>query len=156
MASPDLVIAASDTAVPSTTPNDASNAAQATAQASAQAPAQDDSPEAKMSRRYPQKIRVGDLVGREVISDAYDILGRVVQVVRSPAGKIKLIVSYSRWFGWFSRPVAVPIELVGALGRQVGSIDMEPEEYRAAPTWIAGTDRPIPDNDIILIAIAKR
>ena len=32
----------------------------------AAAPAQDDSPEAKMNRRFPQKVRVGDLIGLPV------------------------------------------------------------------------------------------
>jgi hypothetical protein len=36
----------------------------------------------------------------------------VWQVVQAPTGKIQLIVSYSPWFGWSGRPVAVPIEAV--------------------------------------------
>jgi hypothetical protein len=120
------------------------------------APAADNSPEARMARRFPQKVRVGDLIGREVVSDDYDVLGPVTRVVRTPTGKIRLIVAYSRWFGLFSRPVAVPIELVGALGKQVGSIDMRPEEYRAAPTWVASNETSLADDEIILIAIAKR
>jgi hypothetical protein len=30
-------------------------------------------------------------------------LGYVHQVVRTPEGKIELIVSYSRWWGWFGQ-----------------------------------------------------
>ncbi len=118
--------------------------------------AEDESPEAKMNRRFPQKVRVGDLIGLPVLDDGDVTLGHVTELVRSPEGKIKLIVSYSRWFGWFGRPVAVPIEVVAILAKQIASVDMEPPEYEKAPTWTAGTDRRIPNDDIIRIAITRR
>ena len=76
--------------------------------------------------------------------------------MRTPEGKIKLIVSYSKWFGWFGRPVAVPLEVVAILGRQIASLDMPPAEYAAAPTWTEVRDVAIPDNDIIRIALTRR
>src|SRR6266852_2648380 len=96
-------------------------------------PAKDDSPEAKMSRRFPQKVRVGDLIGLPMLDDDDVTLGLVQKVVRTPEGKIKLIVSYSRWFGWFGRPVAVPIEAVAILAKQIASLEMQPDEYAKAP-----------------------
>jgi hypothetical protein len=122
----------------------------------AAARAQDDSPEAKMNRRFPQKVRVGDLIGLPVLDDNDVTLGLVQKVVRTPEGKIKLIVGYSKWFGWFGRPVAVPIEVVAILGRQIDSLDMQPEEYEKAPTWSQGKDETIPDNDTIRIALGRR
>ena len=119
-------------------------------------PAVDNSPEAIMSRRFPQKVRVGDLIGLPMLDDNDVTLGDVERVVRTPEGKIKLIVGYSKWFGWFGRPVAVPIEAVAILGRQIASLDMPPAEYAAAPTWTEGKDIPIPDNDTIRIAITRR
>ncbi len=115
-----------------------------------------DSPEAKMNRRFPQKVRVGDLIGLPVLDDNDVTLGYVKQVVRSPEGKIKLIVSYSRWFGWWGRPVAVPIEVVAILARQIASLDMSPQEYADAPTWVGSNDQQIPAGDIIRIAITRR
>jgi hypothetical protein len=128
----------------------------APAPAETAAPPQDESPEAKMARRFPQKIRTGDLVGLPVLDDNDVTLGHVREVVRDPQGKIRLIVGYSAWFGWFGRPVAVPIEVVAILGRQLASLDMQPEEYRRAPTWMAGGDQRIPDDEIIRIAITRR
>lgn len=122
----------------------------------AAAPAPDQSPEAKMNRRFPQKVRVGDLIGLPMLDDNDVTLGKVQKVVRTPEGKIKLIVSYSKWFGWFGRPVAVPIEVVAILARQIASLDMPPQEYEAAPTWTQGKDEAIPDNEIIRIAITRR
>jgi PRC-barrel domain len=116
----------------------------------------DDSPETKMARRFPQKVRVGDLIGLPVLDDDDVTLGRVQKVVRTPEGKIKLIVSYSKWFGWFGRPVAVPIEVVAILGRQIDSLDMAPKDYEAAPTWSLGQDQTIPDDEIIRIALGRR
>jgi hypothetical protein len=109
-----------------------------------------------MARRFPQKARVGDLIGLPMLDDNDVTLGRVIKVVRTTQGKIKLIVSYSKWFGWFGRPVAVPIEVVAILGRQIASLDMQPPEYAAAPTWSQGDDQTIPDDEIISIALTRR
>ena len=116
----------------------------------------DNSPEAIMNRRFPQKVKVGDLIGLPVLDDNDVTLGRVQRVVHTPEGKIKLIVGYSRWFGWFGRPVAVPIEVVAILARQIASLDMPPAEYEAAPTWTEGKDTPIPYSEIIHIAVTRR
>jgi hypothetical protein len=116
----------------------------------------DNSPEAGMNRRFPQKVRVGDLIGLPVLDDNDVTLGLVQKVVRTPKGKIKLIVSYSKWFGWFGRPVAVPIEVVAILGRQIDSLDMKPAEFENAPTWSQEDDQTLPDNETIRIALARR
>ena len=76
----------------------------------------------RMQRRFPQPVRVGDLVGLPVLDNNASTLGYVRQVVHTAAGKIELIVAYNKWFGWFgwfTRPVAVPIEVVGIEGRQL-------------------------------------
>jgi hypothetical protein len=108
----------------------------------------------RMNRRFPQPVRVGDLIGLPVLDDRSSTLGFVRQVVRTATGKIELIVSYSRWFGWFGRPVAVPIEAVGIEGRQVASLDMSRSEYAAAPAW-QGQDAALPDDASIRIALAR-
>jgi hypothetical protein len=119
-------------------------------------PMEGDSPEARMSRRFPQKIKVAALLDIPVIDDDRKVLGHVRQVLRTPQGKIILVVAYSRWFGLFPRQIAVPIERVGILGRQVGSIDMPEKDYIAAPTFTAGAETPIPPGETIRIALAKR
>jgi hypothetical protein len=109
----------------------------------------------RMNRRFPQPVRVGDLIGLPVLDDRSSTLGFVSQVVRTPAGKIELIVSYSRWFGWFGRPVAVPIEVVGIEGRQVASLDMPRGEYATAPTWQGQDATALPDDASVRIALAR-
>lgn len=112
--------------------------------------------EARMQMRFPQPVRVGDLIGLPVLDDGDSTLGRVREVVRDPQGKIKLIVSYSWWWGLGGRPVAVPLEVVGILGRQIAAIDMPRAEFAAAPTWTASPDRPIPPEETIRIAVTRR
>jgi hypothetical protein len=109
----------------------------------------------RMNKRFPQPVRVGFLVGLPVLDDSSSTLGYVRQVVRTPSGKIVLVVSYSRWFGWFGRPVAVPIEAVGIEGRQIASLDMPRNEYAAAPTWQGQDATVLPADATIRIALAR-
>ena len=67
-------------------------------------PVPTDTPEQKMQKRFPQPVRVGDLIGLPVLDDDDSTIGRVRQVVRTPEGKIKLIVSYGGWLGFGARP----------------------------------------------------
>jgi PRC-barrel domain len=109
-----------------------------------------------MQRRFPQPVRVGDLIGLPVLDDNDSTIGFVRQVVRTSEGKIKLIVSYSRWFGWFGQPVAVPIEAVIILGRQLASVDMAPSEYAAAPTWQEKDALILQNGETILVGLGRR
>jgi hypothetical protein len=106
-------------------------------------------------RRFPQPVRVGDLVGLPVLDLNSSTLGYVRKVVRTPQGKIELIVLYSRWWGWFGRPVAVPLEMVGIEGQQLVSLDMPPREYATAPTWQSDDVQPLPADTMIKIALAR-
>jgi hypothetical protein len=112
----------------------------------------------RMQRRYPQPVRVGDLVGLPMLDNNASTLGYVRQVVHTAAGKNELIVAYNKWFGWFgwfTRPVAVPIEVVGIEGRQLASLDMPGSEYATAPTWQNQDATPLPDDATIRIALAR-
>jgi hypothetical protein len=72
-------------------------------------------------------------------------------------GPCALVVSYSRWFGWFGfgRLVAVQIEAVGIEGRQIASLDMARDEYAKAPTWQPGGATPLPADATIRIALSR-
>jgi hypothetical protein len=109
----------------------------------------------RMLKRSPQPVRVGDLIGLPVLNENASTLGHVRQVVRTPRGDIELIVSYSRLWGWFGRPVAVPLEVVGIAGRQLVSLDMDPSEYANAPTWEAKDAISLPNDATIRIALAR-
>ncbi len=110
----------------------------------------------RMQRRFPQAVRVGDLIGLPVLDDDSRTLGHVRQVVRTPQGKIKLIVVYGGFLGFGTRQVAVPIEEVGIFGRQLASLDMPRQDYAAAPTWRDTGDVAVPNDDSIRVALARR
>jgi hypothetical protein len=121
--------------------------------------------EQKMQRRYPQPIRAGDLVGLPMLDWLDSTIGFIQQVVRTPAGKIQLIVLYRQRFGfirgggifdWGRRPVAVPLEAVAILARQVNALDMSRKEFDAAPTFDASQAAVVSANEMISIAIARR
>jgi hypothetical protein len=114
-------------------------------------------PEQRMQSRFPQPVRVGDLIGYPLLDDQARTLGHIEAIVRTGDGKIKLIVDYGGLFGisWGSHPVAVPIEVIGIAGRHVSSLDMSDAEFAAAPTWRDTGAQPLPDDTLIRIALAR-
>jgi hypothetical protein len=123
------------------------------------------SPEEQMRRRFPQAVKTGDLVGLPVLDDADSTIGFVSHVARTADGKIQLIVPYSPWLGWASflasprwgkRPVAVPIEKVAILGRQIAALEMAREDFDKAPTWTGASAERVPIDETIRIAITRR
>jgi hypothetical protein len=123
------------------------------------------SAEELMRRRHPQLVRVGDLIGLPVLDWSDSTIGFVARVVRTPEGKVQLIVPYSAWFGWarfaFSpawgkRLVPVPIEKVGILARQLAALEMSRADFDAAPTWAPSLAKDISPDESIRIAITRR
>jgi PRC-barrel domain len=114
------------------------------------------SPEQKMQRRYPQPVKVGDLIGLPMLDDDDRTLGHVSRVVRTLDGKIQLIVSYGGFLGWGQRPVAVPIEVVAIAGRQLAALDMSRAQFDAAPAWDDSQSRRLPPSDMIRIGLYRR
>ena len=118
-------------------------------------------PEQRMQKRFPQPVRIGDLIGLPLLDDDGSTIGYVSDVVRSSQGKIFLIVPYRArlgWsrIGWGKRAVAVPIEVVAINGRQLASVDMSREDFDAAPTWAPSQAQPIAPDEKTLIALGRR
>jgi hypothetical protein len=118
-------------------------------------------PEQMMRKRFPQPVRVGDLIGLPLLDEWDSTVGYVKNIIRSPAGHVFLIVPYSAHFGWVrvewgKRPVAVPIEVVGLLGRQIALLDLSREDLDEAPTWTKSQDKTIPPDETTLVALGRR
>ncbi|MBS0241463.1 MAG: PRC-barrel domain-containing protein [Proteobacteria bacterium] len=111
-------------------------------------------PEEKMRARYPQKVRVGHLIGQPIQDYEDRILGRVGDVMRTKTGKIVLVMRERGWF--HSRQLGVPIENVVSVGLHLNLIDAPREAVLTLPEWTAGDARPIDRDEIIRIAIGRR
>ena len=119
------------------------------------------SPQEKMNSRFPQPIRVGDLIGLPVLDEQDSTLGYVQAVVRTPAGGILLVVNYRAWLAWAPvdwgrRQVGVPLETVAILARQVAALDFSRAQFDAAPVFTAAHGTPLGANETIKIAITRR
>ena len=106
-------------------------------------------------KRFPQPARIGDLIGMAVLDLNSKTLGYVQKVVQTSTGQIEFIVGYSRWWGWFGRPIAVPLEALGIEGGHLVSLDMSPGEYDAAPTWHDTAATPLPADATVRVALSR-
>ena len=100
--------------------------------------------------------RAGDLVGLPMLDYADRTLGHVTGVERTAAGKIVLVMPYGGWFGRGGRPVAVPIETVAILGRQIAVLDVPREDFSKLPTWSGGDATQGGADETIRLAIHPR
>lgn len=112
-------------------------------------------PAERMARRFPQPVRVGDLVGWPLLDYDDVVLGHVRQVARTPDGATVLVCDVGGWFGG-SRQVAVPVEAVALIGRHVALLDLTPEELSERPTWSADGASIIAADTTIRLAISRR
>ena len=113
-------------------------------------------PEERMQRRYPQPVKVGDLIGLPLLDDHDRTLGRITAVVRTEGGKLLLIVPYGGTFGFGRRLVAVPIEVVAIAGRQLAALDMDRTAFDRAPSWNETRASALAASEIIRVALYKR
>ena len=88
--------------------------------------------------RFPQPVRVGDLVGRKLLApqENQPVLGRVLDVIRTEAG-LKLVVEVYRWpnVAIGGRAVAVPAEAIALLGEYVALVGLKPDQLGALPDF---------------------
>ena len=110
-----------------------------------------------MKRRWPQPVKAGFLIGLPILDHDDSTIGHVRKVVRTADGKILLIVASGRLARpWTKRLVAVPIETVAILGRQINALEMLPEDFDKAPTWNESGEQDIAADATIQIAITRR
>jgi acyl dehydratase len=62
--------------------------------------------------RFPQPVRVGDLLGRDVLQpvESRSLIGTVRQVARTPDGTLVVVVSLGSVLGFGGRRVAIPVD----------------------------------------------
>jgi hypothetical protein len=113
-------------------------------------------PEQKMAKRFPQPVRVSFLLGLPVLDENSSIMGHVYGVVRTPQGKLQLVMPIGGFLGFGARLVPIPIEIVGMLGAQVAVVDMPGDRFMSSPTWISSRAKPLDPSETIRVAITRR
>ena len=107
--------------------------------------------------RFPQPVRVGDLIGRDVLRpvESQDVLGRVHCVVRDANSQIMVVVDFGGILGLGSRPIAVPLDAMVLLGQDMEIVALTPEQLRQLPTFSPSGTSDVPDDAIVKVGLAK-
>jgi PRC-barrel domain len=107
--------------------------------------------------RFPQPVRVGDLVGRDVLRpvESQDVLGRVRRLVHDGNGQIMVVVDLGGFLGFGSRPIAVPVDAMVLLGEDVEIVAFTPEQLRQFPTFSPSGTSDVANDTIIKVGLAK-
>lgn len=115
------------------------------------------SPAERAARRFPQPVRVGDLIRRQLLRPVVqqDVLGRIAGVVRRPDGAVLLVVDAGGVLGFGTRPVVVPMEVVALLGEYVALMDLTPEQLEALPTFDGAGTTPVTPDERIQVGLVR-
>ena len=107
--------------------------------------------------RFPQPVRVGDLLGRDVLRpvESQDVLGRVRRLVRDRNGQIMVVVDFGGLLGFGGRPIAVPVDAMVLLGQDMEIVAFTPEQLRQFPTFSPAGTTDVADDTIIKVGLAK-
>jgi hypothetical protein len=107
--------------------------------------------------RFPQPVRVGDLVGRDVLRpvESQNVLGRVRRLVRDGDGQIMVVVDFGGFLGFGRRPIAVPLDGMVLLGQDMEIVAFTPEQLRQFPTFSPSGTTDVADDTIIKVGLAK-
>jgi hypothetical protein len=107
--------------------------------------------------RFPQPVRVGDLIGREVLRpvESQDVLGRVRRLVRARDGQIMVVVDFGGFFGFATRPIAVPVDAMVLLGQDMEIVAYTPQQLRQFPTFSPSGTTDVADDTVIKVGLAK-
>ena len=108
------------------------------------------------AKRFPQPVRVGDLIHRDVIQpvESQNVLGTVRQVVRDHDGTVVVVINYGGFLGFDTRPIAVPIDAMVLEGQDMEVEAFTPKQLNAFPTFSDGGTTPVPPDTIIKVGLA--
>ena len=107
--------------------------------------------------RFPQPVRVDDLLHRLVLRpvESQNILGRVRAVVRSANGAVMVVMNFGGFYGYGGRPIAVPIDAMVLLGQDMEVVAYTPKQLTGFPTFAAAGTTAVPDSTVLRVGLAK-
>jgi hypothetical protein len=88
------------------------------------------------AKRFPQPVRVGDLVHRTVLEpvESRPILGHVDEVVRLDGGTA-IVMSFGGFLGFGAHQIAVPLDAMVLLGDELEVLDFTPQQLAHFPIY---------------------
>lgn len=109
------------------------------------------------AQRFPQPVRVGDLIDRTVLRpvESQVVLGHVTRVVRSGDGTVLVVVALGGLFGFGARPVAVPVDAFALLGAELEIVGFTPAQLRGLPTFDAAGSVLVAPDDTIRVGLTR-
>ncbi|RVT92139.1 hypothetical protein EOD42_18140 [Rhodovarius crocodyli] len=128
--------------------------------AAAQHPANAPPPPAERSAearaRYPQPVRVGDLLGRQVLEDSpqQTVLGRVAGVTRDTEG-VAILVDCCGILGFGTRRVALPVETMTLLGQFMVARGQDRQSMALLPAVAPARAAPLPVDASIRVGLGR-
>jgi hypothetical protein len=107
--------------------------------------------------RFPQPIRLGDLIGREVIrpTESQDVVGHVREVVRDRDGVIQVVIDFGGFLGFGSRPIAVPLDAMVLLGEDLEVAAFKQDQLEKFPTFAPEGTTPVAGDTIAKVGLTK-
>ena len=110
---------------------------------------------AAAARRFPQPVRVGAIVGQDLLQpvEAQPVLGRVAAVRMGGDGRVAVVVRTGGMLGFGGRLVAVPADAVAYLGPQLALMGYTAEQLAGLPTAEDGPA--LPGDATIRLGIVK-
>jgi len=89
------------------------------------------------AKRFPQPVRVGDLLHRTVLEpvESRRILGHADQVIRLASGKEAIVMTFGGFLGFGTHRIAVPLAAMALLGSDLEVLDLTPQQLGRFPTY---------------------
>ena len=108
--------------------------------------------------RFPQPIRVGQLIGRAVLQpvESQNVLGHLRSIVQDGRGQVLAVISLETgFFGFGSRLIAVPLDAMVLLGRDTEVAAFTPAQLRGFATFTAAETKPVSADTVVKVGLAK-
>jgi hypothetical protein len=107
--------------------------------------------------RFPQPVRVGDLLGRTVLRpvESQDVLGHVRAVVKGAQGEIVVVMDFGGVLGFGARRIAVPVDAMVLLGDDLEVDAFTPPQLRGFPIFSPTGTSPLSPDTVIRVGLAK-
>jgi hypothetical protein len=108
------------------------------------------------AKRFPQPVRVGDLIQRPVLEplESRPLLGHVVEVVRLADNELAIVIKYGGFWGLGGRDIAVPAQGMVLLGQELEVLDFTPQTLQSWPTFRADAAMVLGPDEVIHLGLA--